>query len=146
MARTAQPAVVRKRATVLVVDDDQSILKALARLLRSAGFNVQTFERPSLLLAGKLPTLNACLIVDINLPEMNGVELCRELVQAGCRLPMILITGRNPEAIDRLVKEGEVLALLYKPLDEEPLLEAIGRAITLSNSSEEDGGPPGLSK
>lgn len=59
------------RPTVLVIDDDVSVLNALARLIRFAGYDVHTFTRPSALLADDLPTANACMIVDVNLPEMK---------------------------------------------------------------------------
>jgi FixJ family two-component response regulator len=69
------------RPTVLIIDDDASVLRALARLIRSAGYDVRTFSRPSALLAADLPTANACLVVDVNLPEMNGAELCEAVAQ-----------------------------------------------------------------
>src|SRR4051812_17454033 len=81
-------------AVVLVVDDDASVRRAVGRLLRSAGFNARTFARPALLLAAEVPQTNACLLLDVHLPEMNGVELHERLVGAGCRLPVVMITGR----------------------------------------------------
>ena len=66
-------------ATVVVVDDDPSVLRALSRLIQAAGFRVLTFDRPSALLASALPRVNACMVVDINLPEMAGSELCSAL-------------------------------------------------------------------
>ena len=62
----------QKRPTVLVVDDDACVLRAVGRLLRSAGFEARTFERPTLLLASALPSADACLLLDVYLPEMNG--------------------------------------------------------------------------
>ena len=70
--------IARKR-TIVVVDDDPSILRALRRLLSGAGFDVLTFDRPSTILKSELPKAGACLVVDINLPEMNGIELCESL-------------------------------------------------------------------
>jgi FixJ family two-component response regulator len=132
MTRTASPAALKKRATVLVVDDDQSILKALSRLIRSAGLQVRTFDRPSSLLASRIPVANACLVIDINLPEMNGIELCHAIADSGHGLPIILITGRNPVDTRRIVTSVSTVAILYKPIDEGPFLEAITRAIALS--------------
>src|ERR1700737_658125 len=70
-------------ATILVVDDDPSVLSALARLIRAAGFHVKAFDRPSALLASEVPTTKACMIVDVHLPEMNGIELCKALAGSG---------------------------------------------------------------
>ncbi|MBV8774774.1 MAG: response regulator, partial [Deltaproteobacteria bacterium] len=60
---------------MLLIDDDASALSALARLIRSAGFKVQTFSHPQAMLSARLPTRNTCLVADIYLPEMNGIEL-----------------------------------------------------------------------
>src|SRR5205823_5858434 len=88
--------------TVLVIDDDESALNAIARLIRSAGFKVQMFREPKSVLAQKLPHHNVCLIADVYLPEMNGVELCDALTKIGHPLPTILITGRNDETTRKL--------------------------------------------
>ncbi len=122
------------RPTVLVVDDDVSVLKALARLIRSAGYDVRTFSRPSALLADDLPTANACLVVDVNLPEMNGSELCEALACSGRGLPVIFITGRSDAATRTLTERVSAVAVLSKPFDEALLLPAISRA--LQNQSE----------
>lgn len=90
-------------ATVLVVDDDRSVLPALARLIRAAGFKVRSFDRPSALLASEMPKTNACMLIDVHLPEMNGIELCEVLAQSGRGLPAIIITGRNDAEMRRLI-------------------------------------------
>jgi CheY-like chemotaxis protein len=115
--------------TILIVDDDESALRAIARLIRSAGFKVRAFSHPKALLNEPLPTQNACLIADIYLPEMTGDELCHTLAAAGHALPTILITGRNDEAARRLVEKSEAIAVLFKPIDEVPLLKAISRCL-----------------
>ena len=76
---------VAEAATVVVVDDDPSVLRALSRLIRSQGFRVLSFDRPSVLLASTIPKTNACMVVDINLPEMSGTELCSALAASGAR-------------------------------------------------------------
>jgi FixJ family two-component response regulator len=116
---------------VLVVDDDMSALSAIARLIRSAGFKVRAFSHPKALLSEHLPNRNACLIADIYLPEMNGVELCHKLAVTGRALPTILITGRNDEMTRRLAEKSEAIAVLFKPIDEVPLLDAIARCLNL---------------
>ncbi len=123
---------IEKEATVLVVDDDPSVLPALARLIRAAGFRVRTFDRPSSLLASEMPKANACMLVDVHLPEMNGVELCEALAESGRGLPAILITGRTDAETRRLLERAHPIAALFKPVDERLLLEAVARALALS--------------
>jgi two-component system response regulator FixJ len=117
------------RPTVLVIDDDVSVLKALARLIRSCGYDVRTFNRPSALLADDLPTANACMVVDVNLPEMSGADLCEALARSGRGLPVIFITGRSDAATTALVQRVSAIAVLFKPFDETLLLPAISRAL-----------------
>ena len=136
-ARTSSPITANNSPTVLVVDDDPSVLNALARLIRTAGFKVGTFDRPAALLADVLPTSNACLVIDVNLPEMNGVELCQTLVDSGRALPAILITARNDAFTHRLVEKAHTVAVLFKPIDEFALLGAITRAVAQSLSRPE---------
>jgi two-component system response regulator FixJ len=123
------------RATVLVVDDDRSVLSALGLLIRTAGYRVRTFSRPDDLLSARIPRRDACVVADIFLPEMNGVELCRALTRLGVDLPYILITGRNDAGSRRLVESSGAAAVLFKPIDEKPLLKAISRAIASPRKS-----------
>jgi FixJ family two-component response regulator len=125
-------------ATVLVVDDEPSILRSLKRLVSASGFHVQTFGRPSELLASEIPKSNACMVVDIDLPEMNGIEMCEVLKGSGRGLPAILITGRTDARTRSLAAQANAVAVLFKPFEEEPLLEAIARAIALSSRDRSD--------
>jgi FixJ family two-component response regulator len=119
-------------ATVLIVDDDPSLLRALNRLLSASGFDVKTFVSPAELLASEIPKGNACMVADIGLPEMTGIEMCDVLKASGRGLPTILITGRTDARIRSLAAESDAVAVLFKPFDEQPLLDAIGRAVALS--------------
>ena len=114
-----------------MVDDDQALLHALSRLIEAAGFRVLSFDRPSALLASAIPRANACMVVDIDLPEMNGSELCSALAASGRGRPAILITGRNDYATQRLIEKAHAVASLFKPFDERTLFDAIARALTL---------------
>jgi CheY-like chemotaxis protein len=120
-------------ATVVVVDDDPSVLRALSRLIQSAGFKVLSFDRPSALLASAIPKVNACLVVDINLPEMSGPELCRALAASGHGLPAVLITGSDDSTTHRLIGKAHPVAALFKPVDEGALFDAIARALARSD-------------
>jgi FixJ family two-component response regulator len=114
---------------VIVVDDDPSILRALRRLLLSAGFDVQAFDRPTAVLNSDLPTAEACLVVDVQLPEMNGVELCKSLTAAGCRLPVILITAHTDDQTRGLAESAHPVALLIKPFSRDLLVNSINSAL-----------------
>jgi two-component system, LuxR family, response regulator FixJ len=114
---------------IIVIDDDPSILRALRRLVSGAGFEVRTFDRPSTLLKSDLPKAGACLIVDIDLPEMNGVELCATLATSGCTLPVILITAHTDEETRRLADGASPVALLIKPFGRELLVNSIESAL-----------------
>src|SRR5215472_11393094 len=117
------------RPVVLVVDDDQQVLRALGRLVSGAGYQVRTFERPTDLLGSDLPTSEACLLVDIHLPEMTGVELCEKLAATGCALPFILMTGQSDEQTRLLAAQSQAVALLMKPFGRDLLLNAIETAL-----------------
>ena len=123
-----------RAATVVVVDDDPSVLRALSRLIQTAGFTVLAFDRPSALLGSAIPSANACMVVDIGLPEMTGSELCSALAASGRGLPAILITGRNDSATQRLIEQAHPVAALFKPVDERTLFDAIARALALSGN------------
>ena len=120
-------------ATVVVVDDDPSVLRALSRLIKIAGFQVLSFDRPSELLMSAIPTANACLVVDMNLPEMSGTELCSALTASGHDLPVVLITGRDDSTTQRLIEQAHPVAALFKPVDERALFDAIARALARSD-------------
>jgi FixJ family two-component response regulator len=118
--------------TVIVIDDDLSVLNALARLIRSANYEVMTFHEPRAVLEAQLPAANACLIVDVNMPQMNGAELCEALAGHGRSLPVIFITGRTDSATRALAARVPSIAVLFKPFDEDLLLPAISSALRAS--------------
>jgi FixJ family two-component response regulator len=124
-----RPKVTASKPIVVVIDDDSSILRALRRLICGAGFDVRTSDRPSDLLRSNLPTAGACMIVDINLPEMNGIELCEELAASGCRLPVILITAYTDEDSRALASRAHPVALLMKPISRALLMSSIEAAL-----------------
>ena len=117
------------KPVVIVVDDDPSILRALRRLISGAGFDVRTFNRPSSLLNSELPDAEACLIIDVHLPEMNGVELYQTLAAAGCTLPVILITAHADEETRDLARSIHPFALLIKPFGRDLLVNSIETAL-----------------
>ena len=121
--------VTNAKPIIIVIDDDPSIVRALRRLVSGAGFEVLTFDRPSTLLKSDLPKTGACLIVDIDLPEMNGVQLYETLAASGCRLPVIFITGHTDDATRRLADDAHPIALLIKPFGRDLLVNSIQSAL-----------------
>ena len=119
----------RQNTEVILVEDDPSVLRALRRFLVVCGFQVRAFDRPSSLLAATIPDPDACLIFDVHLPEMTGVELYQVLAVAGCRSPLILITGRVDEATRKMTERVNAIAVLMKPFSLDSLLAAIRRAL-----------------
>jgi two-component system response regulator FixJ len=128
------PAQSKEPRTVLVVDDDSRLLRALARLIRSVGVNALTFERPTCLLASEVPKTNVCLLLDVHMPEMNGVQLYEMLAVARQDLPVIMMTGRDDAQTRHLLQRVSAVAVLIKPFDESLLLDAIFRALALSRT------------
>ncbi len=114
---------------VLVVDDDASVCRALARLIRAAGFQARTFHTPGELLASEIPRANACFVFDVNLPEMDGVTLAETLMESGRGLPVIMITGRSDFQTRGLLEKAHAQAVLFKPFDQTVLLDAIKHAV-----------------
>lgn len=113
---------------IAIVDDDPSVLKALARLLRTRGFEPRTYTSARDFLAALSDGAPECLIVDLQMPEMNGLELQHHLTRAGVRIPIIVITAHNEAgARERSVSAGAA-AFLSKPLQDTSLLAAIGDA------------------
>lgn len=113
---------------VVVVDDDPGVRRALARLLRVEGFEVTTFSAAEALLAGDLAERPLCMIVDIHLGGMSGLDLAGELARRGIDVPVVFITAHDdPPTRGRALRFG-AFAYLPKPFDDGPLLAAIRKA------------------
>jgi FixJ family two-component response regulator len=120
---------VEKKPEVILVEDDPSVLRALRRLLEFSGFEVRPFGRPSELQATNIPDPDACLIFDVHLPEMTGVELYQALAASGCRCPLILITAHVDDATRAMTERIKAAAVLIKPFSRDSLLAAIRGAL-----------------
>jgi FixJ family two-component response regulator len=108
---------------ILVVDDDASVCRALARLLRSFGFEVTTFASAAEVLASGPPADARCLVADVRMPEMGGIELREHLRAMGRDLPTVFMTAHGLEGVRSRVLEGA--PVLQKPLEAEALVRAI---------------------
>jgi FixJ family two-component response regulator len=114
---------------VFVVDDDDALRDALASLLRSVGLQVRTFATGAEFLAHPRSTAPACLVLDVRLPGLGGLDLQRELTRRGIAVPVIFVTGHGdiPMAVHAM-KAGAV-EFLVKPFREQDLLDAVGTAL-----------------
>jgi two-component system response regulator FixJ len=115
--------------SVYVVDDDEAVRDSLGALLQSAGYRTAVFSGAKKLLEAMDGTWAGCIIADVRMPEMDGLELQQELVRRACPLPVIIVTGHGdiPLAV-RAMKAGAA-DFLEKPFDDTALLESVGRAI-----------------
>ena len=120
---------------VFIVDDDLSVRRSTERLIRSAGFNVLTFTSAREFLSSPRPAGPACLVLDVRMPGLSGMELQRELTQSGIPIPIIFITGHGdiPMSV-RAMKAGAV-EFLTKPFRSRSLLEAVRAAIETDRSA-----------
>lgn len=118
-----------KSEWVFVVDDDASIRTAVSRLLRSAGFHTETFSSAEAFLEYERPDAPSCLVLDVQLPQFNGLELQDILREGDHTLPIIFITGHGdiPMSV-RAIRAGAV-DFLPKPFVDDDLLRAVGRGI-----------------
>jgi FixJ family two-component response regulator len=119
----------RLRLLVAVVDDEASVRKALGRLLSAADFDVETFPSGPEFLISLAANRPDCLVLDLHMPGMTGLDVQRELTRAGDRLPIVIVT-----AYDGLESRSQCLAAgaaayLVKPLDDRALLDAIATAM-----------------
>ncbi len=114
---------------IAVVDDDESVRNALGRLIRSVGLNVQTFASARDYLDYDHPHPPACLVLDVLMPGLDGLELQEMLVAAGSQTPIVFITAHeDAQARARAMKAG-ASDFLLKPFDEHTLLDAINRTL-----------------
>ena len=118
-----------QNAFVFVVDDDTSIRESLRNLIRSAGLSVQTFASAKEFLANPRPKAPSCLVLDVQLPGLSGLDLQQELVKDGVQIPIIFITGHGDIPMSVRAMKAGALEFLTKPVNAEDLLDAIQQAI-----------------
>jgi FixJ family two-component response regulator len=118
----------QNRPRVAIVDDDAAVRRALARLLRASSFDPVTYGSAAEFLASIGARLPECLVVDLQMPEMTGLELQQHLVKAGISIPTIVITAHDGLGTRERCRSAGAAAYLLKPLQEAPLISAINAA------------------
>ena len=116
-------------ATVFVVDDDDLVRAAIQGMLKSVGLHAETFETPQEFLRNKQPDGPSCLILDVRLPGVSGLDFQRELAEAGIRIPIIFITGHGDIPMTVKAMKSGAVEFLTKPFRDQDLLDAIQQAL-----------------
>jgi FixJ family two-component response regulator len=114
---------------VCVVDDDALIRDSTVRLIRSFGFRVEAFASAEEFGSSDYLEETACLILDVRMPGMDGLELQYHLSEAGERIPIVFITAHADDEQERRAMEAGAVGFLYKPFSQESLLQAVRSAI-----------------
>jgi FixJ family two-component response regulator len=117
---------------ISIVDDDDAIRNSLDDLIRSIGFRTEGFPSAEAFLSSNQGKETACLILDVRMPGMNGLDLQRQIVAANWRIPIIFITSHADNDARARALEAGAVAFLYKPFREEELLDAIDAALNHS--------------
>ena len=116
-------------AIVLVVDDDVSVREALGSLIRSAGLRVETFASAQEFLARPPIDAPGCLVLDVRLPDLSGLDLQKRMAEVNLEIPIVFITGHGDVPTSVQAMKAGALEFLTKPFAEQDLLDAIQQAI-----------------
>ena len=123
---------------VFVVDDDESVRRSLRRLIKSAGYDVETFESANEFLAFDLYDGPCCLILDVRMPDLTGLDLQEELNNAHLDLPIIFITGHGDIPMSVKAMKAGAMDFLPKPFEDQQLLDAVHQAIEKHKDSRQE--------
>ena len=125
----------RDRQVISVVDDDESLRRSLGNLLRSVGFGVETFASADEFLRSAQRDNTSCLVLDLRMNGMSGLDLQQHLARNGIPIPTIMITAHGEAALRGRYEQAGLVAFLLKPLQESSLFAAIDKAIGASRGS-----------
>ena len=115
--------------TVLVVEDDESVRRALGNLFQSVGLEVQLFGSASDMLQSKIPATASCLVLDVRLPGLSGLDFQTELAKANIHIPIIFMSGHGDIPMTVRAMKGGAVDFLTKPFRDQDMLDAVGAAI-----------------
>ena len=116
-------------ATVFIIDDDARMRAAMQRLLKSVGLHAESFATPQDFLRRKLPDSPSCLVLDVRLPGMSGLDVQRRLIEAGVQIPVIFITAHGDIPMTVTAMKSGAVEFLTKPFRDQDLLDAIQQAL-----------------
>ena|ERR1700682_832430 len=118
-----------KEPTVFVIDDDASMRRALSNLFQSVGLEVEVFGSAPEMLQSRLPDVASCLVLDIRLPGLSGLDFQIELAKANIHIPIIFMTGHGDIPMTVRAMKGGAVDFLTKPFRDQDMLDAVGAAI-----------------
>lgn len=121
-----------ERSLISVVDDDESVRESLPALIQEFGFAAQAFSSAEDFLASDSVGRTGCLVLDIAMPRMNGLDLQRALKDRSLKIPIVFITAQKDEVIRKRALEQGAAGFLFKPFSDTALLEALNTALGLS--------------
>jgi len=116
-------------SVVFIIDDDPLYRRSSERLVRSIGFGVQSFESAREFLSSRRPNVPSCLILDVRMPGLSGLDLQRELVEGGVHIPIIFVTGHGDIPMSVQAMKAGAVEFLTKPFRNQALLDAVRQAI-----------------
>lgn len=116
-------------STVFVIDDDALVRAAIQGMLKSVGLHSETFATPQEFLRSKRSDVPSCLVLDVRLPGVNGLDFQRELADEGIRIPIIFITGHGDIPMTVRAMKSGAIEFLTKPFRDQDLLDAINQAL-----------------
>jgi FixJ family two-component response regulator len=123
---------------VFVIDDDESMRRALANLFQSVGLRVEVFGSAPELLESKLPDVASCLVLDIRLPRVSGLEFQTELAKANIHIPIIFMTGHGDIPMTVMAMKAGAVDFLTKPFRHQEMLDAVSTAIERDRKRRKD--------
>jgi len=118
------------RRVVCIVDDDASLRRSLRNLLMSVGFRVETFQSAELFLESAHRENPGCVVLDLRMPGMSGLDLLRQLAATGSRIPVIILTAHGDDETRRRSLQAGAVAFLEKPFQSAALLAAVRTALS----------------
>src|SRR5271166_3698992 len=118
-----------RNAVIAIVDDDLSVRRSLQRLIRSAGWNAESFASAQEFLARPGPGTPSCLVLDLRLPGLSGLDLQKRMAEIGLEIPIVFLTGHGDIPASVQAMKAGAVEFLTKPFDEEDLFQAIQEAI-----------------
>ena len=130
-------AAMPKRTLISIVEDDEPFRESMRKLMTALGYAAEVFPSAADFLASPLLTATACLVTDVQMPGMTGLELHRHLVAAGCTIPTIIVTAYPDEVVRRRALKDGVVCYLSKPVDDEHLERCLRCALQSGTPPEE---------
>jgi FixJ family two-component response regulator len=132
-----------KKPLILIVDDDDAMRNATKGLMRALGFRAEAFETAESLLKSNRVSRAACIIADMRMPQMSGLEMHRRLVGSGISIPTVLITAYPEDSVRTRALEAGIICYLTKPFSKNDLLACIQSALDCGAAGPSPGGNGG---